>query len=379
MPSPRTGARDATVTAHQDDLSVTRALRVASALPDDATPDEHADAVGLVYVGDDEPGITRHRWGQGFTYRFPDGSTVPRDHPDRARAEELVIPPAWTDVWICRDERGHVQATGRDDAGRKQYLYHPHWRGIRDATKFHRMGLFADALPRIRDEIDATLRTRRFTREKMLALLLALLDETLIRVGNDQYARTNGTFGLTTLEHDHVEIAGSRIHFAFVGKSGREQDLEVRHPRLARQLLKCEEIPGQRLFSYETDDGWHRIGSADVNDYLAEIAGEQLTAKDFRTWGATVLVADHLHEAGQAESDQDADAAILSAVDAAADRLGNTRAVARSSYVDPRVPKAYRLGRLDETWDDDPDTRDRLAPAERAVQRAIVLDLPPSS
>ncbi len=160
-----------------DALTVTRALRVASSLPSDATPDDHADAVGLVYVSDDEPGITRHRWGQGFTYRFPDGTTVPRDHPARERADALVIPPAWTDVWVCLDDHGHVQATGRDDAGRKQYLYHPHWRGIRDATKFHRMGAFADALPRIRDEVDAALRTRRFTREKMLALVLALLDE----------------------------------------------------------------------------------------------------------------------------------------------------------------------------------------------------------
>ena len=361
-----------------DDLTVTRALRVASSLPSDATPDDHADAVGLVYVSDDEPGISRHPWGQGFTYRFPDGETVPRDHPARRRAEDLVIPPAWTDVWVCLDERGHVQATGRDDAGRKQYLYHPHWRGIRDATKFHRMEAFAACLPRIRDEVDAALLTRRFTREKMLALVLALLDETLIRVGNAQYARTNGTFGLTTLEHDHVEISGNRIHFAFTGKSGREQDLEVRHPRLARQLLKCEEIPGQRLFSFETDGGWHPVDSADVNDYLSEIAGEPLTAKDFRTWGATTLVAAHLHDAGPPDTEKEADAAVLAAIDAAAERLGNTRAVARSSYVDPRVPKAYLLDRLQATWDDDPEIRDRLTPAERAVQRVVELDLPPS-
>ena len=369
----------ALMTSADDDLTVTRALRVASSLPADASPDEHADAVGLVHVSDDEPGITRHRWGQGFTYRFPDGTTVPQDDPARERAEALVIPPAWTDVWVCMDPQGHVQATGRDDAGRKQYLYHPHWRGIRDATKFHRMGAFAAALPRIRDAVDASLRTRRFTRQKMLALILALLDETLIRVGNDQYARTNGTFGLTTLEHDHVEIDGSRIHFAFVGKSGREQDLELRHRRLARQLLKCEEVPGQRLFSYEADGGWHPIGSEDVNDYLAEVAGDELTAKDFRTWGATVLVAQHLHDAGPPDADTDADTAVLTAVDAVAERLGNTRAVARSSYVDPRVLKAYRLGRLDDTWDDDPDVRDRLTPAERAVRRVVELDLPPSA
>lgn len=323
------------------------------------------------------PGLTRRRAGTGWTYLDEDGARITdRDVLQRCRA--LAVPPAWTEVWICLDADGHLQATGRDDAGRKQYLYHPRWRGIRDATKFHRMRAFGDALPTIRDAVDAHLRRRRFTREKMLALVLALLDETLIRVGNDHYARTNGTFGLTTLEHDHVEITGSRVQFAFVGKSGLEQELEVRHPRLARQLLRCEEIPGQRLFSYEDDDGWHRIESTHVNAYLAEIAGDDLTAKDFRTWGATVVVADALHEAGPAEDEREAQSEVLAAIDTAAARLGNTRAVARSSYVDPRVPKAYRLGMLDDTWDDDPDVVDRLAPAERAVRRVLELDLPPT-
>lgn len=361
-----------------DELTVTGALPVASSLPADATPDDHAAAVGLVYVSDDEPGITRHRHGAGFTYRFPDGATVPRDHPARQRCEELVIPPAWTDVWVCLDADGHIQATGRDDAGRKQYLYHPRWRGIRDATKFHRMGAFGDALPRIRDVVDQQLRTRRFTREKMLALVLALLDETLIRVGNEEYARTNGTYGLTTLEHDHVDIDGGRVRFSFVGKSGQERELEVRHPRLARQLLRCEEIPGQRLFSYEDAGGWHAVESHDVNQYLAEVSGDALSAKDFRTWGASVLVAEHLHAVGPADSVREADRRVLAGIDLAAERLGNTRAVARSSYVDPRVPKAYHLGVLDDTWDEDPEPRDRLSPAERAVRRVLDLDLPSS-
>ncbi len=361
------------------ELTVTRALPVVAKLPADSTSDDHAAAVGLVYVSDDEPGITRVPWGRGFTYRYPDGETVPRDHPDRRRAEELAIPPAWTDVWICQDPKGHIQATGRDDAGRKQYRYHPRWRGVRDATKFHRMQAFAAALPRIRDAVDRHLRKRRVTREKMLALVVALLDETLIRIGSDSYARTTGAHGLTTLEESHVDIHGSRVAFSFPGKSGQEREIELRHPRLARQLLRCEEIPGQRLFSYEHDDGWHAVHSDAVNDYLRQVGGDDLTAKDFRTWGGTVVAAAALREAGPPADARQADANVLEAIDAAAARLGNTRAVARSSYVDPRVPKAYRFDRFDEAWDDDEDTVDRLTPAERAVERILALDLPPSA
>lgn len=361
-----------------EDLTVTRALTVVSSLPDGADSDAQADAIGLVYVSDDEPGIARLRCGQGFTFRSPDGDTLARDDPDRRRAEELAIPPAWTDVWVCRDARGHIQATGRDDAGRKQYLYHPRWRRIREATKFHRLGAFAAALPRVRDAVDTRLRARRFSHDKVLALVLALLDQTLIRVGNDHYADLNGTYGVTTLHHDHVEVEGNWVRFSFVGKSGQERELELRHPRLARQLLRCEEIPGQRMFSYQDEDGWHQVCSATVNSYLTDVAGDEFTAKDFRTWGATVVVAEHLHDTGPADSARDQDRAVLGAVDAAAERLGNTRAVARSSYVDPRVPKAYRLGVLDDTWDDHDGVEDRLSPAERAVQRVLDLDLPPT-
>ena len=354
-----------------DDLTVAGALPVVSKLPTDASPDDHAAAAGLVYVSDDEPGLARLRCGTGFTFRFPDGRTVPRDDPQRRRAEALAIPPAWTDVWVCRDPDGHIQATGRDDAGRKQYLYHPRWRGIRDATKFHRLGAFADALPRIRAAIDERLRTRRFTDEKLLALALALLDETLIRVGNGQYARDHGTFGVTTLEEEHVEVDGSVVRFSFTGKSGSEREFEIRDRRLARQLLRCEEIPGQRLFAYEDEEGWHEVDSTHVNDYLTEVAGDTLTAKDFRTWGATVLVADHLHTTEADDADRNPDAPVLEAIDQAAERLGNTRAVARDSYVDPRVTEAYRRGHLDDAWDRDPEVRGRLSPAERAVQRIL--------
>lgn len=362
-----------------DELTVTRVLPVVSNMPADSTPDDHATAVGLVYVSDDEPGISRLPWGSGFTYRFPDGTTVPKDHPDRARAERLAIPPAWTDVWICLEPKGHVQATGRDDAGRKQYLYHPHWREVRDATKFHRMEAFSEALPTIRDAVDERLRGRRFTRAKMHALVVALLDETLIRIGSDRYARTGGAHGLTTLERGHLEVDGNRIRFSFPGKSGQEREVELRHRRLARQLLRCEEIPGQRLFSFDDGSGWRHVDSGQINDFLREVTGDHLTAKDFRTWGGTVVAAGTLRELGPPGDGSGTDVNVLAAIDAVAERLGNTRAVARSSYVDPRVPKAYRFGRFDAAWDGEDGTIDRLSPAERAVQRILGYDMPPSS
>jgi DNA topoisomerase I len=362
------------------ELTVTRVLPVVSELGADATADEHAEAAGLVYVDDTEPGIRRVRRGRGFSYQRPDGTTVPREGADRARINALAIPPAWTDVWICLDPRGHIQATGIDDAGRKQYRYHDRWRSVRDATKFHRMAAFAEALPTIRDTVDSHLRKRRFTQDKILALVVSLLDETLIRIGNDSYARSGGAYGLTTLRCEHVDVAGNTISFAFPGKSGQDRELELRHPRLARHLLRCEEIPGQRLFGYEHDDGsWRHVDSGAVNDYLREVTGAHFTAKDFRTWGGTVVAAETLAELGPAPSAREADANILASIDAAAERLGNTRAVARASYVDPRVPKGYRFGRFDEAWDDDPAPIERLSQAERAVQRILAMDLPSSA
>lgn len=334
----------------------------------DASPAEHAAAVGLVYVSDDQPGITRLPWGRGFTYRLPDGTTLDRRGADRARVDSLAIPPAWTDVWICLSPRGHLQATGRDDAGRKQYRYHDRWREIRDATKFHRLSAVHEALPILRETVDHHLRQRSFTAEKVLALVTALLDETLIRVGNEHYARTNGSRGLTTLRCDHVTVDGATVQFTFPGKSGRDQELELRHRRLARQLLRCEEIPGQRLFAFETADGWRDVDSQAVNDYLRSVAGEDLTAKDFRTWGATVVAAEVLHHAPPGG---DLDAVRLAAVDAAAERLGNTRAVARTSYVDPRVLDAYDSEEFGDAWDDQPGEVARRAPAERAVGRLL--------
>jgi DNA topoisomerase I len=366
------------VTDDEVDPTVTGVLPVVADLPADATPDEHADAVGLVYVTDDEPGIQRQRRGRGFSYVRPDGSTVP-DGPERERLQALAIPPAWTDVWICQDPEGHVQATGIDDAGRKQYRYHPRWRSVRDATKFHRMAAFATALPTIRTRVDEDLRKRSMSRERVLALVVALLDETLIRIGSDRQPQQGGAIGLTTMACEHVDVHGTRVSFSFPGKSGQEQEIELRHPRLARQLLRCEEIPGQRLFAYEDDGGWQQVDSGLVNAYLREIADDDLTAKDFRTWGGTVAAAERLRELGPPSDAKDAEANVLDAIDTAAERLGNTRAVCRASYLDPRVPKAYRYGRFDEVWDDDDREVGGLSPAERAVQRLLDLELPPSA
>jgi DNA topoisomerase I len=368
------------MTEEAADPTVTGVLPVVAELPADASPDDHADAVGLRYVSDDEPGIRRQARGRGFSYVRPDGSVVP-DGQERERYKALAIPPAWTDVWICDDPAGHIQATGIDDAGRKQYRYHPRWRSVRDATKFHRMAAFAAALPTIRDTVDAHLRSRRLSRERVLALVVALLDETLIRVGNERHLRDGGAIGLTTMACEHVDVHGTRVRFNFPGKSGQEQDVELRHPRLAKQLLRCEEIPGQRMFAYQEDEDetWHEVDSEAVNAYLREVAGDDLTAKDFRTWGGTVTAAERLRELGPPADDREADSKILDAIDNAADRLGNTRAVCRASYLDPRIPKAYRYGRFDEVWDDDEGDVDGLTPAERAVQRLLDLELPPSA
>jgi DNA topoisomerase I len=368
------------VTSHpvDPDPTVTGVLPVVADLPPDATPDEHADAVGLRYVSDDEPGIRRQRRGRGFSYVDPDGTVLP-DGPERERCKALAVPPAWTEVWICRDAEGHIQATGIDDAGRKQYRYHPRWRSVRDATKFHRMGAFADALPRIREAVDHHLRARQLSRERVLALVVALLDETLIRIGNERHTGPTGAIGLTTMACEHVDVDGTRISFSFPGKSGQEHDIELRHPRLARQLLRCEEIPGQRLFAYQDGGTWQQVDSGTVNAYLREISDDDLSAKDFRTWGGTVAATERLRELGPPTDARVAEANVLDAVDTAAERLGNTRAVCRSSYLDPRVPKAYRLGRFDELWDEEEGEVDRLAPAERAVRRLLDLELPPSA
>src|SRR5215470_5909186 len=253
------------------------------------TPARDANRAGLHYTRDDRPGIRRRRAGRGFTYRDDDRGRV-TDRATLERIRALAIPPAWTDVWICRDPDGHLQATGRDARGRKQYRYHARWRRRRDAGKFGRMAAFGRALPRIRAACDADLRRPGLPREKVLAAVVRLLELTLIRVGNEEYARLDRSFGLTTLRDRHARVEGSRIRFRFRGKSGRRHEVGLRDRRLARLVRRCQELPGQELFQYEGDDGAiHDVGSGDVNDYLREISGEDFTAKDFRTWAGTVL------------------------------------------------------------------------------------------
>ncbi|MTV26360.1 DNA topoisomerase IB [Nitriliruptoraceae bacterium ZYF776] len=311
------------------------AAAVAAVPPDH--PEEAAEAAGLVHVSDDEPGYRRRRCGRGFTYLDTEGATLP-DGPERDRVRALVIPPAWTDVWICRDPDGHLQATGRDERGRKQYRYHDRWREVRDAAKFHRLADFGGHLPTIRRRVDELLRRRCLDRERVLGIVVALLDESLIRIGNDAYLQDNGTYGLTTLTAEQVETVTGRVTFRFVGKGGREHEIDVEDRRLAAAVSRCEELPGQCLFSFTDDDGEVLpLESGHVNTWLRELTGGDFSAKDFRTWGGTVVAATTLAELGPATSAATAKHHELAALDAAAERLGNTRAVARSGYVHPAV------------------------------------------
>ncbi|MGZ4707434.1 MAG: DNA topoisomerase IB [Acidimicrobiales bacterium] len=328
-----------------------------------------AEEAGLVYVSDAEPGVRRRRRGDRFSYRGVDGKPVSK--ATRARIEALAIPPAWSDVWICPLRNGHLQATGRDARGRKQYRYHDTWREVRDADKFSRLGDFGGALDGLRGQIEADLRSSADDRDRVLALVVRLLDETLIRVGNDEYATTNDSFGLTTLRPDHVEVEGSEFTLCFVGKSGVEHDVTVHDRRLARLVKRCHELGGQELFTYRAADGSiARVTSADVNDYLHHHVGPDVTAKVFRTWGATAVVARSLAEAKPVEDEAQADEAVIAAIDRAADLLRNTRAVCRQSYVHPLVLDAYRDDTLADTWSH---TRGgaRLDRADRTVLRLL--------
>jgi len=304
---------------------------------------------GLVYVTDDRPGILRRRRGKGFSYHRADGRAV--DDDERARIESLAIPPAWTDVWICAEENGHLQATGRDARGRKQYRYHPRWREVRDAAKYDRLVDFAAGLPDLRARVDDDLARRGLPQEKVLAAVVRLLDETLIRIGNDEYVDANGSYGLTTIEAEHVRIDGPRIELEFTGKSGIEQDVVLRDRRLAAIVRACQELPGEDLFGYLDDEGAAvDVTSTMVNEYLRSITGDDVTAKHFRTWGGTVTVAELLAPLPVPDADAEARSNELLALDAAAARLGNTRIVCRNCYVHPHVAAAYRDGELQAAW-----------------------------
>lgn len=300
-----------------------------------------ASVAGLQYATDDRPGITRRKRGSGFDYYSPSGRRIV-DAGTLSRICALVIPPAWTDVWIAPARDSHLQATGRDARGRKQYRYHARWRDVRDASKYEKMALFAHVLPRIRRRVDRDLSKRGVTREKVLATVVRLLEVTLIRVGNDEYARNNSAFGLTTMLDRHVGVNGNTIHFRFRGKSGVKHDIDLRSPQLARAVKRCQELPGQELFQYLDESGQLRdIGSADVNAYLREISGAEITAKDFRTWAGTALAARALQDYEEFDSDARAKRCVTQAIETVAKRLGNTKAVCRKCYVHPAVIEAY--------------------------------------
>jgi DNA topoisomerase I len=316
-------------------------------LPTD--PVESAEEAGLRYVSDTSPGIRRRRAGRGFTYSGVDGRRL-RDPGQLERIRALAIPPAWTDVWISPTRRGHIQATGRDARGRKQYRYHPRWHAVRDEVKYGRMVAFAAVLPAIRERTEADLRRQGLPREKILATVVRLLEGTMIRVGNEEYARDNDSYGLTTMEDEHAQVSTRRIVFRYRGKSGKEHEATLDDPRLARIVRRCQELPGQRLFQYEEEDGTIReVDSADVNDYLREISGEPFTAKDFRTWAGTVLACMALQEFSAFDSETEAKKNVVEAIKRVAERLGNTPAVCRSSYIHPVILDSYLDGSMLET------------------------------
>ncbi len=305
-----------------------------------------ARSAGLRYVNDSAPGITRQASGEGLRYVGPDGTPID-DEATLARIKALAIPPAWTDVWICKFDNGHLQATGRDAKKRKQYRYHARWRSLRDDVKYERMINFGKVLPDIRRRVDAALRLPGMPREKVLATVVYLLQATMMRIGNEEYARTNKSFGLTTLRTRHVKIDGKAVQFRFRGKSGVFHDIKVEDKRLARIIERMRELPGQELFQYLDDAGErHAIGSADVNDYLRDITGEEYTAKDFRTWSGTVLAALALREFEKFDSETQAKKNIVRAIETVAERLGNTPSICRKCYVHPAVIESYLDGTM---------------------------------
>ena len=308
-------------------------------------PRHAARAAGLAYASDARPGIRRLGRAKAFRYVTRHGTRVRAR--DLARIRALVIPPAWTDVWICPDPRGHLQATGRDARGRKQYRYHPRWRQVRDEDKYGRLADFGRALPAIRRRVARDLGRRGLARDKVLAAVVRLLEMTFIRVGNEEYARSNKSYGLTTMRDAHVRVNGSTVRFLFRGKSGVQHQLELNDRRLARIVKRCRDLPGQQLFQYLDERGRVvDVESGDVNDYLKETTGTDFTSKDFRTWAGTVLAATVLCGSEPAQSATAGKRAVTAAIDQVAQRLGNTRAVCRKCYVHPAVIEAYLDGTI---------------------------------
>jgi DNA topoisomerase-1 len=315
-----------------------------------ANPAEAAAAAGLYYVMEGEPGITRIREGDTWVYLDPRGKAITGARR-LARIQSLAIPPAWTAVWVCSKPNGHIQATGRDAKGRKQYRYHPQWNELRGATKFDRIVAFGEALPAIRARVAVDLRRVKFDHQKVTALVVRLLEQTLIRIGNPEYARKNNSYGLTTLLDEHITVDGQQVHLSFIGKKGIPVSLDLKDRSMARLVKRCQDLPGQQLFQYLDVDGQccQSVTSGDVNDYLRAVSGRQFSAKDFRTWGGTVLAAAALYHLGPAGSEKEAEKIIVRVVKEAAEALGNTPAVCRKYYISPAVLEAYRSGALFET------------------------------
>jgi len=312
-------------------------------------PPAEIEASGLVYVIDADEGISRQKRGNGFHYVLPSGKKV-RDAVTMRRIKSLAIPPAWSDVWICPTAKGHIQATGRDARGRKQYRYHPEWQQSRDETKFENILKFAKLLPKLRKTVRRHMRRKNLDREKVLATVVSLLETTLIRVGNSEYAKANGSYGLTTLKDRHVSFTRDKAKFRFRGKTGKEWRVAVNDRRIARIVKGCQDLPGQHLFQYELDDGEARpITSSDVNDYLREVTGETISAKDFRTWAGTVLAAVALSEFEAVDSEAAAKRNVRRAIETVAMRLGNTATICRKCYVHPEILNCYFEGDLART------------------------------
>jgi DNA topoisomerase I len=309
-------------------------------------PRDAAESAGLRYVSDGRPGIRRKKAGTGFSYGRADGSKL-TEKDVLKRIKALVIPPAWTEVWICPFADGHLQATGRDAKGRKQYRYHPRFREVRESTKYEHVVAFADALPAIREKVQEHMALRGLRREKVLATVVHLLETTLIRVGNDDYAKQNNSYGLTTLKNRHVSVDGNEVRFRFTGKSGKQWSLRVRDRRIAKIIKACQDLPGQELLQYVDEAGnCQDVTSSDVNDYLKEVTGKDITAKDFRTWAGTVLAAMALNELESFDSAAQAKRNLRAAIEKVAGKLGSTPTICRKCYVHPEVLNSYLDGKL---------------------------------
>ncbi len=342
-------------------------------------PQESAEEAGLRWITDTSPGITRHRAGKGMFYRTSKGEKV-TDERTLARIKSLAIPPAWTDVWIAPTTNAHIQATGRDAKGRKQYRYHPRWTEVRDEAKYEHMVEFGNALPAIRERVDADLGKRGLPREKVLAALVKLLETTLIRVGNDQYAKENKSYGLTTMRDRHAEIEGATVTFSFTGKSGVDHEIELNDRKLANVVRTCQDLPGQQLFQYLDEDGNRQtVDSADVNAYLREISGHDFTAKDFRTWAGTRLAAEALAGFDIDADEVTAKSNIVSAIENVSKQLGNTPTVCRKCYVHPAVIDAYMEGETISTIEQRAEKQRKkeksLPPLEHAVMELLIRRL----